>query len=319
MVLPLFMPAPAEPLVSIVTPCFQSAELIGRCVESVLAQDYPLVEHVIHDGGSTDGTARILARYGEAFPDRVRWHSEPDRGQNDGLDRALKRCRGDIILVLNADDMLLPHAARWGVTMMDHYPDEGVIYGGVYIVDIRDQVIGAYRATVPYAYDKLVCVELVPPAQAAFIRRTALDDVGLGTDPSLPTCPDYEMWVRLGRRHSFRYVPGMVCKYRHHEGSGGLQLDLLPQLVADKRAVMDRLFDDPTTPEHIRALRPRAYQGLALWAVETALNAEDGATVNQITEIARTVAGRPALGAFRRGGWILLRALSLGVRGSLGL
>lgn len=271
------------PLVSIVTPCRNNADFLGRCIDSVLAQDHPRVEHVVQDGASTDGTVALLESYG----DRVDWVSEPDRGQNDGLDRALKRCRGDIVLVLNADDALLPHAASWAVTEMARHPEVAVIYGDQYLVDESDNVVGTYRGPEPYRYDRLLCVELVPPAQAAFIRRSALEAVGMGTDPTLKTCPDFEMWVRIGRRFAMQHVSGFVCNYRHHTGSGSRQLELLPQLVADKRTVMDRLFDDPDTPRELRRLRRRAHVGLEMWALQTFMDITDGGGPRSLLKTAR--------------------------------
>jgi glycosyltransferase involved in cell wall biosynthesis len=100
-----------EPLVSVLTPCFNSQAYLAECIESVLAQNYPHVEMIIQDGGSTDGTLEILRKY----EGRVDWISEKDGGQSDGLNRALQRCRGDIIGVLNSDDAYLPHAASWAV------------------------------------------------------------------------------------------------------------------------------------------------------------------------------------------------------------
>ena len=261
----------SRPLVSILTPCFRSAAFLEACIQSVIDQDYPDVEHIIQDGGSDDGTLEILKRYDE----HIEWVSEPDQGQNDALDKALKRCRGDIILVLNADDMLLPHAARWGVENLARFPDDGVIYGDEYIIDEQENVLEFYHGPDNYSYDKLLCVELVPPAQAAFIRREVMEKVGMGTDPTIKTCPDYEMWVRIGRHFSMRHVPGFVSKYRRHEGSGTHQSDLIPQLVSDKRLVMDRVLDDPASPEELKNLRNRAYFSLEMWGLCSLLDAQN--------------------------------------------
>lgn len=252
------------PLVSIVTPCFNSVRFIAGCIESVLAQDYPRVEHVIQDGGSRDGTVDVLRRYAG----RVDWVSEPDSGQADGLNRALQRCRGDIILVLNADDELLPHAASWGVENMARYPDAAVVYGDLYFIDEAGGIIQEFRGPAPYDFKKLFCVEQVPPAQAAFIRRTHFEQVGFYADATLTTCPDYEMWVRIGMRFPMVHVPGTIARYRLHAGSEGQQADMIEEMYRSKRGVMDRVLDARDTPLEIKALRRRAHAGLAVWTAD---------------------------------------------------
>ncbi len=252
-----------KPLVSIVTPCYNSAQFIEQCIESVLAQDYPYVEHIIQDGASTDGTVDKLKKY----DGKIDWISEPDKGQSDGLDKALKRCRGDIILVLNADDELLPHAASWGVENMARYPDAAVVYGDQYVIDSNGKIIKALKYDFSYDFFKLLCVELVLPAQSAFIRRAHFEQVGLYADAELDTCPDYEMWVRIGLKFPIVYVPGFITKYRWYPKTFDSRLPrTIERMVTSKREVMDRLFDNPATEEEIRKLRRRAYGGLNLWA-----------------------------------------------------
>jgi len=255
-----------QPVVSIVTPSYNSAKFIKRCIESVFAQEYPKVEHIVQDGASTDGTVDILSKYGG----RVDWASEPDCGQPEGLDRALKRSRGDIILVLNADDLLLPNAASWAVENMGKYPEAAVVYGDEYIINEDEEIIGVSHGPEPYAFERLFCCEEVPPAQAAFIRRACLERVGLGADPTLPTAPDFEMWVRLGLRFPMQHVSGFVAKYRWHTNSGSRRADMVEKLVAARRLVIDRVLDAPDTPTAVRSLRQRAYSGLDMWAAMTA-------------------------------------------------
>jgi FkbM family methyltransferase len=256
-------------LVSIVTPCFNSVRFIRNCIDSVCSQDYPYIEHIIQDSASTDGTVDILHEY----DGKVDWVSEQDRGQADGLDRALKRCRGDIILVLNADDILIPHAVAWGVENMTIHHDVAVIYGDEYIIDGQDRVINQCFGPDPYDYEKLFCIEQVLPAQAAFIRRTYFEQVGLGTFPDLATCPDYEMWVRIGRRFPMTHVPGFIGGYRWHDSSEGRHAAIVKKMVDAKRLIMDKVMDDPAAPSSVRSLRRRAHAGLNIWAAEMFYNA----------------------------------------------
>lgn len=264
-------------LVSIVTPSYNSGRFIEDCIKSILAQDYSNIEHIIQDGDSTDQTKRILKRYQKPkHRDKIKIFIEKDSGQSDGLNRAIQKTNGEVILVLNADDMLMPHAVTWGIDQLRKYPKVGVIYGDAYIIDEDGEVTDIYKAH-NYDFEKLLCVELVPPAQAAFIRRSALKKVGFWADATLDTCPDYEMWVRIALRFPMKHVWGVVTKYRHYQTP---QLDskmprMTKRFIAAKREVMDRLFNSLVIPREIKKLRRRAYAGLDLWASQVAFNMKD--------------------------------------------
>jgi len=249
-----------SPLVSILTPSYNCARFIERCILSVLSQDYPKIEHIIQDSASEDGTIEILKKY----TGRVNWLSEPDRGQSDGLNRAIKRCHGDIIGVLNADDEYLPHAVSWAVENFVKYPDMAVIYGDQYDVDIHGYIVHKTYGR-DYDFEKIFCVENVIPAQAAFIKRECFEQVGLYADVTRKTCPDYEMWVRIGLKYQMQHVPGFVVKYRWHPESEGRQVNIIKKMIKSKREVIDRVCDNPSTPKNIRKLRRRAHSGAVWW------------------------------------------------------
>ncbi|MBI2596248.1 glycosyltransferase [Candidatus Daviesbacteria bacterium] len=264
---------PKKPLLSIVTPSFNSGKYLEECIKSILSQDYPRVEHIIQDGASTDGiTKKVLRKFKTSkYKHRIHIFSESDNGQSDGLNKAIQKAKGDILLVLNADDCLLPHAASWAIENFRKYPNIAVVYGDVYTIDERSAIIDIFKAH-EFSFEKLLAVELVPPAQAAFIRRQALEKVGFNADVTLDTCPDFEMWVRIAQKFPMKHVVGIVTKYRHHDkpqhDSG--QRRTTQRFVKAKREVMDRLFNDPKTPHYIKRLRRRAYASLYLWASYTA-------------------------------------------------
>ena len=254
-----------RPLVSIVTPSFNSGKFIEECIQSVLNQEYTNVEHIIQDGGSGDNTLKILKKYSTPkYKDRVKWVSSPDKGQSDGLDKAIKLAAGDVILVLNADDVLLPYACSWCVFNLKLNPNVAVVYGDEYIIDETGKIIHEFTGP-RYDYEKLLCVEIVPAAQTAFIRRSYFEQVGLGADSTLKTCPDYEMWVRIGARFPMKYSPGFVCQYRWHTDSEGQQPSMILKMVEAKKQVMDRVFNDKKTPKRIKKLKKRAYAGVEIW------------------------------------------------------
>jgi hypothetical protein len=250
-----------EPLVSILTPCLNRARYVESCIQSVLAQNYSNVEHVIQDGGSTDGTVDIFKRYS----DQVKWSSGPDQGQSDGLNKALQRSKGDLILVLNADDELLPYACSWGVEQMQRYPEVAVVYGDEYWMDEKGKILEKSLGPNPYNFKRVFCAEDTIPAQAAFVRRSALESVGCFIDTSRPTCPDFELWVRLGMVHQMKYVPAVISSYRKHSGAEGSQLEVIKQMVVSKREVIDSVTTLSATPPWVKQLKREAHSGVVTW------------------------------------------------------
>jgi glycosyltransferase involved in cell wall biosynthesis len=256
-------------LVSIITPCYNDSKYTSECVESVLNQDYPYVEHVIQDGKSTDGTTQILSGYANKFPEKIKLVSESDNGQADGLNRAIQHSKGDILLVLNTDDCLLPGACSWAIKHFAENPEIAAVYGDVYIIDENGNTLEKFEAK-PYDFEKLLCLELVPPTQGAFIRKTYFEKAGFYADDTLDTCPDYEMWVRIGLKFLIGYAPGTVTKYRRHNRPlDSKSVRSVQRFINSKKLVMDRVFDAPRTPYQLKNLRHRAYGGLYLWAAIT--------------------------------------------------
>ncbi|HZZ79982.1 MAG TPA: glycosyltransferase family 2 protein [Gemmataceae bacterium] len=181
-----------QPLVSIVTPSFNQGRFLRRTIDSVLSQDYPRIEYLVCDGGSTDESVNILQNYDE----RVRWHSRRDGGQSDAINHGLRQSRGDILAWLNSDDVLAPGAVRTAVSHFQTHPDWDLIYGAAQHIDENDGVIEDYP-TADYDFGQLLqsCIICQP---ATFWRRSVVDRVGL-LDESLHYAMDYEYWLRIDR------------------------------------------------------------------------------------------------------------------------
>jgi glycosyltransferase involved in cell wall biosynthesis len=122
----------SEPLISIVTPSYNQGRFLETAIRSVVEQDYPHVEHVIIDGGSTDGSVDIIRAHEKHL---AYWISEPDRGQSHALNKGLDRCRGTLLGWLNADDYFRPGALRAFAGAWRHRPDAGAWVGRADIVD----------------------------------------------------------------------------------------------------------------------------------------------------------------------------------------
>ncbi len=111
---------PQRPLVSVITAVFNGEAFIASCIESVLSQDYPNIEHIVLDGGSTDGTVAILRKYQDQI---AFWQSEPDKGVFDAWNKGLDLARGEWIAFLGADDCYLPGAISAYIELAQRNPE----------------------------------------------------------------------------------------------------------------------------------------------------------------------------------------------------
>jgi GT2 family glycosyltransferase len=211
-----------QPLVSIITPSLNQAAFIEAAIESVLAQDYPQIEYLVVDGGSTDGTLDILRSYGP----RIRWISESDAGQSDAIDKGVRLTRGQVLAWLNADDIYLPGAVSRAVAAFAEDADRALVYGGAQDIDMHGHVVGPSRQIEPWSMRRLLEFGDFIVQPAAFFLRSAYDAVD-GLDRSLHYCMDYDLWIKLGQRYTVRYLDEPLAQTRIYDStktsSGGLK------------------------------------------------------------------------------------------------
>jgi glycosyltransferase involved in cell wall biosynthesis len=199
-----------QPLVTVVTPSFNQGRFIRATIESVLKQDYPRIEYLVMDGGSTDETRSILREYS----DRIRWVSEPDHGQAHAINKGWRQAAGSIVAYLNSDDVYLPDAVSTAVAALQAHPEAAAVYGEGYHVDEAGAILERYP-TEPFDADRLreTCFICQP---TVFLRREAVERAGY-LDESLRYCMDYDLWIRLTRAGKvFGYIPHYLASTRLH-------------------------------------------------------------------------------------------------------
>jgi glycosyltransferase involved in cell wall biosynthesis len=208
------VPQPNRPLVSIVTPAFNQADFLRDTLESVLEQDYPRVEHMVFDDGSTDETPEILSSYAG-----LKWESQPNMGQTPTINKGWERSHGDIITWLNSDDTFMPGAVSRAVDYLQSHPDVDIVFGDTMFTSADGSPIERSKPQTEFDYSEFVAKCHNPiPQPSAFIRRSVIEDIGL-LDPSYYYFMDWDFWLRAGINHSIAYFPELLSTYRLHEDS----------------------------------------------------------------------------------------------------
>jgi len=201
------------PLVSIVTPSYNQGQFLEENLFSVRSQDYPNVEHIVIDGGSTDGTVEILKRCERTY--NLSWLSEPDEGHADAVNKGFAMVKGEIIGWLNSDDVYFNRSTISDVVeAFQKHPEADIIYGDcAYIWEdgniLRVQCVSGFR------YSRLLrgCFLEQP---AVFFRRYVVENHKL--DKRLKVAIDYEYWLRIGRLYRFVHIPRILAADRNHRG-----------------------------------------------------------------------------------------------------
>lgn len=191
-----------SPLVTVVTPSYNQGRFIRATIESVLSQDYPNLEYIIMDGGSTDETAAVVNDYAS----RLTWISEKDRGQSHAINKGFRMAKGEIVSWLNSDDYILPGAVRHAVTALEKNPLAGAVYGEGYLIGEDGNITSRFPATVPFNLWKLIYLSDYILQQTSYFRKSVLDEVGY-VDENLHWGMDWDLYVRIGKRYPIEYIP----------------------------------------------------------------------------------------------------------------
>lgn len=199
----------STPVVTIVTPCLNAARFLEQTILSVLSQDYPRLEFIVMDGGSTDGTIEILRKYEPA----VRWESAPDRGTADAVNRGFSLGKGDILGFLNADDLYHPGSVSNAVRHLLDHPECDAVFGDAWWIDESGERLAPYPVR---DFDRaLLEHECFICQPASFLRRAPFENAG-GLDPNFNLTFDYEFWLRFTRTYSLKRIDATLAYSRMH-------------------------------------------------------------------------------------------------------
>lgn len=193
------------PKISIVTLSLNQGRFIEQTIESVLSQDYPNIEYIIIDGGSTDGTVDIIKRY----ENRISfWISEPDDGISDAFNKGIRASRGEIVGILNAGDIYKPSAVSSAAEALFKGSDYDFTYGDIEFIDEEGNFLYLMKGEKDYLPKiSYTMYSIIHPT--VFVRKKVYDSCGL-FDKSYRIAMDYEFLLRIiksGKKGLYLDIP----------------------------------------------------------------------------------------------------------------
>lgn len=249
----------AAPLVSIVTPSFNQAAFLEATIQSVLQQNYPNLEYIIIDGGSTDGSVEIIRRYADRL---AYWVTERDAGQTQAINKGMQRAHGDILTWVNSDDLCAPGAVSAAVEALQRNPELGLVYANCDYIDSDGQLLQTMHAW-DYVPRRLLTGIPIVIQPASFFTRQAWE-TAQRLDEKLQYVFDHDFYVRLTLAGlKFQKVEKVWASFRLHSASKtvtqwiGFNLEL-QQIIERTIAAANPIFD----PAWKNEARANAWQWL---------------------------------------------------------
>ena len=223
------------PRISLVTPCLNQVDLIGKTLDSVLDQQYANLDYVVVDGASTDGSVEVIRARERHLS---HWISEPDEGHYDALNKGFDKTSGAIMGYLNGDDVLLPGALALVAHIFTEFPEVEWLTGSHVAIDAAGRPVAAHSAS-EWSRWRLLSprVTQFPGQESTFWRRGLWERAGGRMAAEFELAADFELWARFSRDATLHTVEAPIACFRHIEGQRSVALkDAYMDEVAEIRA-----------------------------------------------------------------------------------
>jgi len=179
------------PKITVVTPSYNQGQFIEATIQSVIGQQYPNLEYLVCDGGSTDETVEILKKYSNKI---TWWCSEKDKGQSDAINKGMRRATGDIVCWINSDDVLLPGTLHTVAKFYHDHPDTDFANGYTVEIDKEGKIINFTHIVMNHFFFRHGCYNISQPGM--FWKREIFDKIGY-IDESFHAKMDVEWLIRV--------------------------------------------------------------------------------------------------------------------------
>lgn len=211
------------PKISIVTPSFNQGQYIEETILSIINQNYPKLEYIIIDGGSTDNTIEIIKKYEKYI---TYWVSEKDKGQSDAINKGLAKCTGEIFNWINSDDYLAEGALLKIAQHFIQHPDTEMLCGWCNFIDTPEPEKKFRHRTELFETVEETLVQQRINQPASFYRLPVIKQLG-GINTALHYAMDLDLWFRyllqFGQQHIL-LVEDLLAHFRLHHESKTTQL-----------------------------------------------------------------------------------------------
>ncbi len=208
------------PLVSIITPVYNRSKYVEETMRSILDQDYDNLEYILIDDGSTDNSSEVVHKVIATYKNtkkRIYFFKQKNIGETKTDNNGFKKAKGEIISVVNSDDLLLPGAVTYMVKYLVEHPDVLATYPDMRIIDSESRQMFTGRAH-EYDYRYMLKFFVCIVGYGAFFNRKALD-LTKGRDPSFKYVADFDFWLRLGMYGKLMRIPKVLAAGRSHPDS----------------------------------------------------------------------------------------------------
>jgi glycosyltransferase involved in cell wall biosynthesis len=259
--------------ISVVTPNFNGADFLERAIRSVICQDYSNIEHIVMDGGSTDGSVQIIERYRGQL---TRCVSEKDNGQYDAIAKGFAIATGEILCWLNSDDLYFPWTMRVVARIFSDYPQIEWIMG--VRCELRDGAVQGISSVTPFPREIIRSGAFHPQGlgcimqEACFWRRSLYERAG-GVSPACLIAGDYDLWLRFAEHQDLVVTTALLGGFNYTGRNRSLnardfqdEVDTIrARIPASLREMGDRLVRRKTFVNELLFGRPRLRRCLQSW------------------------------------------------------
>lgn len=240
------------PKISIITPVYNRGVLIKETIDSILDQSYPNLEYIVVNDGSTDDSLKVIRKYGN----KLKVINQENQGETTAVNRGLKMATGEIIGIINSDDLLLPHALKEITSYMLKNPSVLAVYPDWKAIDEKGDTLKIVNVE-DYNFLKMIKEHYCMPGPGTFFRRKALM-LANGRNEQFQYIADFAFWLKLGIHGTLSHLPKVLAAFRMHSKSQGIYAKG-NDMAKEHKLLVDWIYHDYDLPQEANRFKKAAY------------------------------------------------------------